>query len=248
MHNTNPHRKFLNYLPQCRSTNEYIKELVQGNRISEGDVIYTDHQTAGKGQYGRSWYDEPGKNLALSMLLKPAHFSPDSPFLLNKLIVSAVHQSLSDYIGNLTIKWPNDIFHQDRKLAGILVENAMRGNRWEQAIAGVGVNVNGDAYPHFDPPAISLGAVMGEEVDIHVLANDVAVNLLNWYRNKSREVVEAYYNEHLYKKGVYTRFQSGQSWLAAAVQGVDANGWLVLMSSDGTWERYRHGEVKFVFD
>lgn len=249
MNNNLSDRKFLLYLSECTSTNDYMKELVQAKSMGEGAGVYTGHQTSGKGQYGRRWHDVPHMNLALSILLKPVHWSYQGQFMLNKLIVSAVHHALVDYATPLTIKWPNDIFYKDRKLAGILIENSWVGKQWEFSIVGVGVNVNGDAYPAFEPEPVSLRQLSraDREFDIGALAEAVAVNILNWYRNKEVSEVAGYYHEHLYARGVYRRFMANGKYFTSAINEVTEEGRLALFESNGDIAAYEHGKVKFCF-
>jgi BirA family biotin operon repressor/biotin-[acetyl-CoA-carboxylase] ligase len=250
MSNKLPDRKSLQYITKCTSTNDLLKELVQAGSVSEDSGIFTDHQTAGKGQHGKCWHDVPHMNLALSLLLRPARLQHQSQFLFNKLIVSALHQVLADFARDLTIKWPNDIFHKDRKLAGILIENAWQGSQWNLSIVGIGVNVNGMEFPAFQTAATSLRQAAQAKLDLGIgqLAEDIAVNVLNWYRNQSPKEVEAYYHRYLYAKGVYRCFVAGGKHFTAAIKGVTPDGSLQLFDSSGDVVPFSHGNVQFVFN
>lgn len=126
------------------STNTYLKTNYQD--LNHFTVLYTNHQTKGKGRISHNWYDEKGKNLLMSILLKDLSLNN----YLNDLtlvVAVAVFKVLSKYITNISIKWPNDIYVNGLKICGILTEGVTLSNQIEAIIVGIGLNVNGTIYP-----------------------------------------------------------------------------------------------------
>jgi len=100
------------YLTECHSTNDEALERLRRREIAEGSIVITDHQTKGRGQRGSTWQSDSGQNLTFSLLVQPNFLAPSEQFFLNMIISLAVVELLSDYAGDLKIKWPNDIVHQ----------------------------------------------------------------------------------------------------------------------------------------
>ena len=130
-------------LTSCHSTNETASALLAEGHLPQGSVIITDHQTKGKGQRGNSWESEPGKNLTCSIILKPRFLPVQKQFELTVVTSLAVVNTLEELglpLGQ--VKWPNDVYYGDAKIAGILIENTVRANQLEHAVVGIGLNVN----------------------------------------------------------------------------------------------------------
>jgi len=128
------------------STNSYLKELAHSRTLDEGTVIVTRNQTAGKGQQGNAWESEAGKNITCSILLYPSFLPVQHFFLLSEVISLGVKETLDAYTDGITIKWPNDIYYCERKIAGILIENEITGSNISMSVAGIGVNVNQEQF------------------------------------------------------------------------------------------------------
>lgn len=136
--------KVVEYMPSCHSTNDTAREMLVSTDIKEGTFVITDHQTAGKGQRGNSWFSAEGKNLTFSIILKPGFLSVDKQFYLNMIGSLAVKAMLNELVndGHVEVKWPNDIILNGRKACGILIENSVRKSNIEYSIVGIGLNVN----------------------------------------------------------------------------------------------------------
>lgn len=133
------------------STNDYFKqELSKSKPFPEGTVIMAVHQVAGRGQRGAAWQSEPGKNLTFSILLRPRFLSPNQAFMLS----AAISLGLVDFLEavlpvghTVQVKWPNDVYVDGQKIAGILIENSFLGSQWRHAIVGIGLNVFQEIFP-----------------------------------------------------------------------------------------------------
>lgn len=132
------------YLDKVDSTNDYLRELLSNFKpLAEGTAILAEEQFQGKGQRGSSWVSEPGKNLTTSILLKPYFLPIDQQFALSAAVATAVVMWLKNKTEQqVTVKWPNDIYVDNKKIAGILIENKLKGNKIEASIIGIGININ----------------------------------------------------------------------------------------------------------
>lgn len=134
--------KKVHYLPSCHSTNDIAAELVRSNEYREGLVVITDKQTQGRGQRGNVWLSHAHNNLTFSLILKPTFIKIQDQFLISKAIASGISAYLDSYFEDVKIKWPNDIYVGDQKIAGVLIENAIQGTDIASSIVGIGLNVN----------------------------------------------------------------------------------------------------------
>ncbi len=159
------------YVKSLASTNSYASELLRQISVSEGSLIYTFEQEKGRGQRGNGWESEPNKNVTLSLVLHPQFLHPAEQFLLTKITSLAVADLMAEILDATTtnyrihIKWPNDIYINDKKIAGILIENYLRESAIQTAIVGVGINVN-QAIFHTAPNAVSLFSLSNKTVDL----------------------------------------------------------------------------------
>lgn len=168
-------------LPSCHSTNTVASDLLAGNKLGHGAVILTDNQTSGRGQRGHTWESEPGKNLTLSAVISPAFLPVSRQFELTVMTSLALIKTLQNAgLTNSRIKWPNDIFVGDRKIAGILIENIVRSNQLDWAIMGVGLNVNQEVFDVSGATSIKLE--LGSEQSLDVIL-EYLLKAMNIYYN-----------------------------------------------------------------
>ena len=264
-------------IERTHSTNTLLKELIANGQWREGEkYLYTDFQTAGRGQAGNSWESEEGKNLLCSILIAP----PDLPmegrgnaggtFYGNVLTAVAVHKVIRSVLcqakpvctlsgeAGLTIKWPNDIYWQDKKIAGILIENAIIGGELKYSIAGIGLNVNQTTWISNAPNPVSMRQISGQEYDIDVLMSRL-YEQVEQLQQTPQEEVWAYYREHLYRREGEWLFAEREVSIApsriltdkpknafmASIETITPNGELVLRTHAGT-RTYHFKEIQFV--
>lgn len=147
------------YLPSCHSTNDTATELVRREGLPEGTVIITDEQVGGRGQHGTRWVATSGQNFTLSLVLNPTFLNASDQFLLSQSVALGVRNYLLEFVNSVAIKWPNDLIINSLKLAGILIENSLTGERITHSIVGIGLNIN---QTEFDwPRATSLRLATG---------------------------------------------------------------------------------------
>jgi BirA family biotin operon repressor/biotin-[acetyl-CoA-carboxylase] ligase len=239
--------------------------LAKGEWPKGEEYLYTAYQTAGRGQAGNGWESEEGKNLLCSIAVesrKTASLKVESPFYLNVLISVAVHRmincQLSILNSQLTIKWPNDIYWKDKKIAGILIENAILGNEVQYSVAGIGLNVNQTQFVSNAPNPVSMKLVSGEEYGIDAVMNALMDEIHEVQKMPSDEVW-AYYRAHLYRREGEWPFAEREVSIApsrvlterpdkcfmASIEEITENGELVLRTDTGT-RAYHFKEIQFV--
>jgi BirA family biotin operon repressor/biotin-[acetyl-CoA-carboxylase] ligase len=218
-------------LPKISSTNAFLKDnLSNSTPFAEGTAIMAVEQFAGKGQLGATWKAQAGKNLTFSVLLHPTQLSLDDQFLLTQAFSVAVAEALNEFIKPHTvqIKWPNDLYVEDRKLGGILIENSISGNHWKNAIVGIGINVN---TPIFDPEiqykAISIFQLIGHSIELIALLRVICQYLDTYYQRllqgKTKKIKESY-EANLYLKDTIHTFY---------IDGIPVDGKLIGVSDHG---------------
>ncbi len=238
-------------LPETHSTNQYLQALCQEKQPHEGVVVSANYQHAGKGQRGNSWEAERDMNLLFSLLLRPTHVHPARQFVLSQLVSLALVEVLSSYAKGFCIKWPNDIYWHNSKVAGILIENELYGSTLGQCVVGVGLNVNQVAFLSDAPNPVSLRQIVGVELDRAALL-DVVLHrvfaLYNAHRDGvlSEEALATAYSEVLYRNKGYHPYTSDGELFEAAIQRVEADGHLVLQTAAGEERCYAFKEVSFV--
>lgn len=224
------------YIKTTHSTSTLLKQLAaEGN---PPDFIYAGFQTAGRGQTGNSWESEEGKNLLCSILLPP----DKNLYFLN----IAVGVALVRVIGEaFTIKWPNDIYYEDKKIAGILIENAIIGNEIKYSIAGIGLNVNQTDFHSDAPNPISLKQIYGTEFAIDQLMNQV-LEAVQKVLNEPEEDIWAYYKSHLYRREGFWPFEDQNGTFEARIEDVLPTGEIVLRDQQGKERKYHFKQIRYV--
>jgi BirA family biotin operon repressor/biotin-[acetyl-CoA-carboxylase] ligase len=228
------------------STNvEAQRLLTNPSIIAHGTTLVALSQTAGKGQFGRPWHTEPGQHLAMTIILKPEATAQDLP-RFSKLISLAICMVLEklDPAFHPKIKWPNDIYLNEKKAAGILIENALAGNRIQHLVVGIGINVNETAFPTELPNAISLRMISVKEFDILEIAKSIQAKILSIIESESRGYANEY-SDRLFMKNKIAEFDQQGKSVHGEIIDVDDQGRLVLLIDDQLKSYYTH-EIKWI--
>jgi BirA family biotin operon repressor/biotin-[acetyl-CoA-carboxylase] ligase len=231
------------------STNEKLNELLRESGLPEFSVVITPNQTAGKGQAGNSWESEKGKNITLSVLLKPLFLEPHNQFYISKVVSLAIVDTLEGFNIQPTVKWPNDIYVDDKKIAGILIENSIMGNYISNSIAGIGINVNQERFISDAKNPVSVHNILNEVKSIEATLDILLHNLLKWYTvliDDEPERIDNEYFDRLYRKDGFYRFKDVRGEFSAKISGVETSGILVLTDSHGQRREYAFKEVEFL--
>jgi BirA family biotin operon repressor/biotin-[acetyl-CoA-carboxylase] ligase len=221
-------------VPECHSTNTYLTALLSQEDLVNGSLVITPNQTAGRGQRGNAWIAEPGKNLTFSVLLKPVFLHPRQQFYLTMAVALAMTDTLAQFGFTGVIKWPNDILISGKKVAGILIENQITGDRWSNAVVGIGLNVN---QQHFSlPQASSLSMISGNRFALDELLTTLLVHLETRYDHlrHSLALLKAHYLDKLYLRHVLHDFESAGEKFAGVISDVDEAGRLLIQKAGNT--------------
>ena len=224
------------YIKSTNSTNTLLKELVAKGEPQK--FIYAGYQTAGRGQTGNGWESEADKNLLCSILLPP----DKNLYFLNIAVGVALLRVIGE---DFTIKWPNDIYWGDKKVAGILVENAIIGSEIRYSIAGIGLNVNQTTFVSDAPNPISLKQIRGQEYDIEWLMNQL-LKAVHTILNEPEQEIWSYYKSHLYRREGFWPFEDKQGRFEAAIQDVLPTGEIVLRDTNGLIRQYEFKQIKYI--
>ena len=240
--------RFFKILDTVDSTNNYAMAKVHAGMASHGMAWFTQEQTAGKGQRGKGWETEPGKNIAMSLVLQPEPLNAKQQFYLSAAIALACFDFFSGYAGDETkIKWPNDLFWRDRKAGGVLIENVFHGKKWKWAIAGVGININQTDFDKSIQNPVSLKQITGKEFDIVVLAKELYALLMkniSELNAKSSEKILEDYNKHLYKLNNNVVLKKDNINFNTVIKAVSPEG--RLLTADAVDRQFDFGEVEWV--
>jgi BirA family biotin operon repressor/biotin-[acetyl-CoA-carboxylase] ligase len=240
-------------LQSVDSTNNYALSQIHANMSQPGTCYFAHEQVTGKGQRGKSWATEREANIILSLVLKPTFLQPLQQFQLSACIAVATHQFLSRYIKeDLKIKWPNDLYWQDKKLGGILIENIIRNtgqgiSKWEWAVAGIGININQANFPAELKNPVSLKLIRGKEFDPVGLAKELCSSIDHFYKKLANEEtisILKLYNQFLYKKDRIVTLKKDSRKFEALIKAVDTAGHLIVQH--GVEERYDFGEIEWL--
>ena len=236
------------------STNRYTRDDADNLWNKHGEngfvVITATHQTAGRGQRGNTWSSNAGENLLISILVRPGEaLEVKRQFLLSQAVALAMHDAMLHYDIDTRLKWPNDIYVGNRKLAGILLELDYAGRYVEQAIIGIGLNVNQQAFPPMDRVPVSMKMLLGREIAVDDLLNTFLDCFSHYYDQMKlcRESVDAEYRDLLLGFGEKRNFIDANGAFEAVIEGVEPMGHLLLRRTDGSLLRYAFKEVEMVF-
>jgi BirA family biotin operon repressor/biotin-[acetyl-CoA-carboxylase] ligase len=236
------------HFDEIHSTNTYATELITKTNPPEGTCIISDFQSAGKGQIGRYWHSEAGKNLLISFILYPKSLAATDQFYLNIISGLAVMDVVSSFCQDVSIKWPNDIYVQNKKIAGILVQNTLRGKDIKSTIIGIGLNVNETTFPQDLPNPTSLALENGEIYHIENIRILLAVRLEYYYNKLNAHhlaSVKQQYLKHMYRKNIEGSFLlSDETKINGAITGIDNDGRLLILV-DGQIKAFAFREISY---
>lgn len=236
------------FLQEIESTNTYLKEKLLDNNLEEGFTIYAGYQTAGRGQKGNTWESQPGNNLLFSTILYPQHIAPQNQFLISEIVSLSLKDVLSSYTTGITIKWPNDIYWNDKKIAGILIENAITQTQIDYTILGVGLNLNQDTFISDAPNPVSLIQITGKKYNIQDILTEILDRLIYYYKEYNEDDLHLTYNQSLYRKDQWHWYCDGEIEFLAKIQEVKKDGRLILTLPDNHIRSFYFKEIKFLLD
>ena len=226
------------HIDETDSTNRWLRE--QGGE--ENMVVWADYQTAGRGCGTNHWESERGKNLTFSMLLHPHDVPAQKQFHISMAISLALCKALGQHIGDLSIKWPNDIYWRDGKIGGILIEVTLQGNKVKDCIIGIGLNINQRVFRSDAPNPVSMWQICEQETDCEQLLQEI-LQAFQEYMGKSNKDE---YQSMLYRRKGFHPYADKDGAFMAEIIDVEDDGHLLLRDDNGQLRRYAFKEVTFV--
>lgn len=239
----------INWLYFVDSTNAYVREHTE---LPPMTMVCAFGQTAGRGQRGNSWESEPGANLTFSFRIPEAGVSPASQFVISEATALAVADVLDEFGFKAMVKWPNDIYVGDRKIAGILIENSVTGTSISQSIVGIGLNVNQTEFRSDAPNPVSMAMLAGRPFGLTQVAEALAARFdaaLSNFSPQSRGRIHEAFKSRLWRAdGQLHPFVEAASGLTfrAEIAGVEPSGHIILKRDDGSCRRHAFKEISFV--
>ena len=244
-------------LEQTDSTNRYLAELCTESSVpmEELTTVCAEYQTAGKGQRGNSWEAARGENLLFSFVLYPTFMEAQRQFVLSQLISLGIKEVLDERVKGICIKWPNDIYWQEKKICGILIENDLQGHYLNQCITGIGLNVNQTCFVSNAPNPVSLKQITGQNYDRYELLADILARIHAGYTRLQSEDAEAFcrdmalrYRQSLFRCEEWHCYEDVHGLFHARIVDVESDGRLVLEDKEGRLRSYLFKEVQYVLN
>lgn len=236
-------------LNEVESTNNYANHLILSKEAEEGTVVLAHYQKKGKGQLGNHWESEAKKNLLTSIILFPNFLPAEKQFLISKIVSLALYDFLKKRIQDISIKWPNDLYVGNKKIAGILIENGVKGRKLFTSVIGIGLNLNQEIFISDAPNPVSLKQLTGEVYDIELVVNEIVEFVFKWYEKlKTNKIdqINSFYFHNLFRKETWNKFKKDNIEFEARITGIGEFGQLQLEEKNGNISEFMFKEVEFV--
>lgn len=236
-------------LDEVDSTNSILASKFINRGFPEGSAVVATSQSKGRGLGQNKWHSEPGKNLTCSFVLYPEFLDASNQFYISKIISLAVADLVSLYTDKVSIKWPNDIYVEDKKIAGLLIENSIERNSIKSSIAGIGLNVNQKDFQSGIPNPVSLFNITREKHDLEEILESLT-NILEYryslLKNRELDVIDENYLNLLYRYKKYALFEVKGKRVAGSIEGVEPTGELIFRNDKGETLHFGYKEIEYV--
>lgn len=241
------------HIEKTDSTNLLLKKIIDykaqnNSQLPELFTIFADEQTSGRGLATNKWESEAGQNLLCSIYFRPP-ISPDRQFAFNQSFTLAVFKTVSQFVNNVKIKWPNDIYVNDRKIAGILIEHQIIGENIAHTVAGVGINVNQELFSENLPNPTSLKLITGKNHKIPDILDNLLKNCKFSYDkliSGKFDELNSEYAQYLYRINKISDYKIHGEIIAAKITGVNNYGQLLLEKTNGEFIACNLKEIVFL--
>ena len=225
----------ITHFKTLESTNQYLENLLNEGVDIVNNIVVTDFQTSGKGQGKNVWQSENGKNLLFSIALDMSFLKAENQFLLTQIVSVTMIDVLKKYLPeeSLFIKWPNDIYFNDKKIAGILIKNEIKGMMMGTSIIGIGLNVNQTSFDESLPNPISMKMITGKEYNLETLLNDICFELKTNANSQqptanNQQPIANSYTDKLYRYNQWASYEHEGAVKEMMIIGYDQFGRLIL--------------------
>lgn len=244
-----PHIKLHTYA-EIDSTSSQLKRMIEScESIDEYTVVIASHQSGGRGQGSNRWSSNAGENLTFSLLLRPM-IEASSHFYLNMCISLGIKKALEKHINGVKIKWPNDIYVNDRKLCGILIESTIMGSKISRSIVGIGINIEQKEWEDWVPNPTSMVLCGANVIDKDTLLKDIIDNIyhmLSLLHDGEQSKISTAYHDVMYRKDTTALYCDQEGTFEGKICGVDSDGRLVIKREGSSIiSRYMFKEVKYL--
>ena len=231
------HKTNIIYKPEVSSTNDYVREMLQKERPEEYTTILAGYQTKGKGQSQNSWESNADENILMTMVIFPHWVEITRQFSLSMAVALGIKDFLQEIIPGqpILIKWPNDIYVCERKIAGILINNEIMGSTFDNVLAGVGLNVNQTVFSKDIPNPVSLKMITGNTEDPVSLAKELTAKIIDRIEKLKADkgcIIDDYH-KNLLGIGAWRNYIHLGKNIRAKITGVNQYGHLALDTEEG---------------
>ncbi len=242
--------KVLFSLERIASTNLYALRLLDEEKPIEGTIVVAYDQYAGRGQVNKHWESEPGQNLTCSIILYPDFLPARQQFVLSQLVALSIADTLRFFIPKgVKIKWPNDLYISNKKITGILIQNALQGSTIRSTVIGIGLNVNQTVFTSDAPNPTSIALETNATVDLKLVLTKLAQNLEKWYlklKSGKMEEINTTYLEQLFRRNEIHSYRRPDGRIfSGSIQGTTATGQLIVDTEKGA-ELFSLKEIGYV--
>jgi BirA family biotin operon repressor/biotin-[acetyl-CoA-carboxylase] ligase len=231
------------------STNSILKEMLKNEKPDEFTAIMADYQEKGRGQMGNSWVSDEGENILMSLILYPEFLAIENHFYISKCISVSIVDFCHDLGLETKIKWPNDIYCGHKKLAGILIENAIMGATISNSIVGIGLNVNQTLFPQWLPNPTSLEKELRKSFNVVELSKLLLTKIEHFYKllqkHKLEQIDDTYF-KHLDAFNTLAKYKDVDGEFEGRIIHVAADGELQVEKHNGSVHTYMFKEIEFL--
>ncbi|MFP5471433.1 MAG: biotin--[acetyl-CoA-carboxylase] ligase [Bacteroidia bacterium] len=235
-------------LSEVDSTNNYAAILLNETKVTNGTIILAKNQTKGKGQLGSVWVVEPSKNLTFSVILTDLKIQANRQFLISAWAACSLSYFLEEYFAIKNhIKWPNDIIVNGKKIAGVLIENSLKGQEIQHSIIGVGFNINQANFPK-GIGATSVFNELGKEQNLDAVFEQLLSYFNRFYlylaKQDDKSLFDAYYSK-LYGYNTKIALKDNDGYYEGTIKQILSDGRLVV-DKNGAEKTYSLKELEFL--
>lgn len=241
---------------ELQSTNAFLHDKISAGTDIDGVVVVARHQTAGKGMGDNRWESMAGENLLFSIALNVSFLKAEEQFRISQAVAIAILDVISNKLLNTSnslvssIKWPNDIYVGQKKLAGMLIQNTLSGMMMQTSIIGIGLNVNQMEFSDDLPNPVSLKMLTGVDFDLDMLLNELIVNIKDSVKKlqteQGKEDVDVIYRKNLFRYGEWADYEIGGEFKTLKINGYDKYGRLCLCDKNGRDYLCDIKEIRFI--
>ena len=238
------------HFDQLDSTNDYLQRMQSEHDIRNW-VVSADEQTAGKGMGSNGWESDTGKNLTFSLAVDMGFLPAERQFLLSEAVALGIIEVLDKTLPTeqLSIKWPNDIYYGNCKLAGILINSTIKANMMDLSIIGIGLNVNQMQFQDWPTHPISLKMITGKEYDLKPLLEQIASQVIKKVKllKSDPTSIEQDYLKRLFRYQTWADYEVGGNVRRLFMTGIDPFGRLMLVDEADNSYCFDIKEIRFLF-